>query len=649
MAEQSRVENESRAWLSTATQPLQPVGVSFRTEAVLAAACGVLLLAGYGAHALGVPDTIHDGLHLAALAVGSVVPILGTVPQLRAGRIDVDFLMLFAAFGAAYLNQPGEGAILMFLFSGSAALESYTSGRTRRSIEALREHLETEAVRLDADGQTEQVPVEALRLGDRVLIRPGARVPADGVVLSGESSVDQAALTGESLPVVKGPGDTVLTGSINLTDGALTVRVEKEAADSTLARMLRMVEEAERNRARAQVFTDWFGERYTKLVIVGAAAAWLVPVAFFRVAWGPAFYKAMTLLVVASPCALVLATPAAILAAIATAARHGILVKGGASFESVAAARVVVFDKTGTLTLGTPRLECVQSVNGNTEAEVLRIAASAEQPSEHPLAAAIVTAAREAGLSLVQPDSFRSVTGKGVIATIAGEQVLVGSPRLFEAEGLVAPECRDEGCPDRGADGCRALRVSGAGVEGLLDLADGVRPQARSAVAALRRGGIRHVAMLTGDLRSVAERIGDSVGIDHVHAELLPDEKLERLRELRERYGPVIMVGDGVNDAPALAAADVGVAMGGIGSDVALETADVVLTSDDLSRLPILLDLSHRANRIVRQNLIFAISVIVVLVSLTLATDQVRLPLAVLGHEGSTVLVILNGLRLLRA
>lgn len=624
-----------------------PVQLSYRSEAVLAALCGLLLLAGAAIHRVADDHPAALALHAVALLVGAVAPLAGAVPTVLARRVDVDVLMLLAAFGAAYLGDVGEGAVLMFLFTAAGAMEGFTSSRTRRSIEALKEHLDPVAVRLTAAG-SEEVLADVLAVGERILIRPGARVPTDAVVLDGLSSVDESALTGESLPVPKQAGDALRAGSVNLADGALTAEVTRPVFDSTLARMIRLVEEAQERKASTQLFTDWFGERYTWVVIAGTIATFLVTRGIGW-PWERALYKAMTLLVVASPCALVLATPAAILAAISTAARLGVLVKGGAQLEAAARTRAIVFDKTGTLTEGRPAVELIVPLNGTTEDEVLRLAAVAERHSEHPVGLALVREAERRGLALSEPSEFRALTGRGVTATVDGRQVLVGNARLFDELGLGTVECPRTGCPDHGTDRCRTLHVGWPEPIGFIDLADTPRPEAAAAVAALHRDGIAAVAMLTGDTRHAAEEIGRAVGIDRVHAELLPEDKLRVLDRLRTELGPVMMVGDGVNDAPALAAADIGVAMGAIGSDVAIETADVILTTDDLSRLPTFLRLCRRAERTVRQNLAVAIGVIVTLVLCVLFTDQIRMPLAVTAHEGSTVLVILNGLRLLRA
>ena len=633
--------------LSESDRRQRTIDWEWRAEVTLALVCGGLLLAATLLHFGQVAMAHHDLLMLAALVAGAAMPLKETVPSLLDRRIDIDLLMLLAAFGAAWLGEIGEGALLMFLFSGSGALETYTSRRTRQSLEALKSHLATTAVRLRDDGTDETVPVEALAVGDRILIRPGARVPADGTVLAGESTVNQAALTGESLPVLKQPGDQVLGGAMNLQDGALTVEVGRPSSDSTIARMIRLVEEASRNRAKTQVFTDWFGERYTVVVILGVAAAYLV----FRYALAQPFdralYRAMTLLVVASPCALVLATPAALLAAIASAARHGILVKGGGVFEQIAAAKVVVFDKTGTLTTGEPRVEEVIPVNGTSPDEIVRLAASVEHSSEHPLGAAIVREAERRGLALAEATDFQAFTGRGVIAQVEGQEIRVGSRRWFEEGANGVSLCDRTSCPHHDPSECRALVVGAPEAIGLLDLDDTVRESAAPTCEALHRAGLR-LAMLTGDGRATANAVAEAVGLDEVRAELLPEDKLAIIKELQESVGPVIMVGDGVNDAPALATAEVGVAMGGIGSDVALETADVVLTTDDLARLPLLVKLAKRATRTVHQNLTVAISVIVMMSVLVLFTDQIRMPVAVLAHEGGTVLVVLNGLRLLR-
>ncbi len=621
--------------------------LSLRAEATLAVGCGLLLAAGSALHLAGGPAPAAGWLHLVALLAGAVAPLVGVVPVLLSRRVDIDLLMLLAAFGAAYLGDVGEGAVLMFLFSSAGALEGFTSHRTRRSIEALRERLDPTAVRM-SDGREVEVAAGELAVGDRILIRPGARVPTDARVLEGESSLDESAITGESMPVVKAPGDLLRAGAVNLADGALTAEVLRPAADSTLARMIRLVEEAQEQKARTQLFTDWFGERYTWVVIAGTLLCFALPLAF-GVDWRASLYRAMTLLVVASPCALVLATPAAILAAISTAARLGVLVKGGAQLEAAARCRVVIFDKTGTLTHGRPQVRQVIALDSLPENEVLRLAASAERYSEHPVGVAVVAEAERRGLVLSEPSEFRSATGRGVAARVDGRPILVGNGRLFDGEGISLAACPNAACPDHGSERCRGLHVGGPEPLGFIDLADSLRPESKAAVAALHRVGIEHVAMLTGDGRHTAEQIAGEVGIDAVHAELLPEDKLRILERCRLEHGPVMMVGDGVNDAPALAAADLGVAMGGIGSDVAIETADVILTSDDLGRLATFLRLAQRAERTVRQNLAVAIGVIATLVLAVLFTDSIRMPLAVVAHEGSTMVVILNGLRLLRA
>ncbi|MCC7495800.1 MAG: cation-translocating P-type ATPase [Fimbriimonadaceae bacterium] len=617
-----------------------------RWEAGLATACAVLLVSGAGLHRLPGWSALAHGLQIGALVCGAVAPLRATVPTLLRGRVEVEFLMLVGAFGAAALHDFAEGAVLMFLFSAAGALQTWTSRRTSRSIAALQQQVATTAVRLSDAGE-EEVPVALLAVGDHVLVRPGARIPADGRVLSGRSEVDQAVLTGESRPVVKEPGDEVLAASLNLTSGALTIAVSRPSADSTVARMIRLVHEAQQNRARTQVFTDWFGERYTVGVLLAASAA----LCWFRFGWGHewhgAIYHAMALLVVASPCALVLATPAAILAAIANAARYGILVKGGAIFEETARLRAVVFDKTGTLTTGRPHLAEVIRLNCRSADEVLALAAAVERESEHPVAQAVVAAAQARGLPLPVAAGFEAFTGRGVRADVAGTAVWVGSRRWFTERGYEVPGCPHGACPAASdTAGCGALVVGTPQPVGLLDVTDTLRPDAPASLAALRSRRL-HLTMLTGDAAAAAQSIAAEAGLDDYHADLLPADKLARLATLQQRGG-VMMVGDGVNDAPALAAAQVGVAMGGIGSDVAMETADVVLTQDDLTRLPYLVDLSRRTVRVVHQNLAVALTVIAVLATGVLLTDGIRMPLAVVAHEGSTVLVILNGLRLLR-
>ena len=624
--------------------------------AVATALTGIFLPLGWGLGALGLIDArAQVGLYVLAYLAGGTYAAARALHALFVERtIDVDLLMVGAALGAAVIGHWPEGGILLFLFSLGNTLEHYAMGRTYRAIRALMK-LSPEDALLVRDGgkREERVPVAALRLDDVVLVKPGERVPVDGVVLSGSSAVDQAAITGESVPVGKATGDGVFAGTIN-GYGALRVRVTRLARESTLAKIMKIVEEARAQKSAAQRFTDAFEGRYAGAIILLATLVAVVPWLFFGQPFPAMFYRAMVLLVVASPCALVISTPASTLSALATAARQGILFKGAVHLENAGVVRAVAFDKTGTLTLGRPRLTDVVALPGVDEAELLARAASAERLSEHPLAQAVVAGALDRGLALREAGELRAVGGRGVRATLGGETLLLGNEALFAAEGLPIPPAAAEAATRLREEGKTAMYAGAlgacgrqGGVLGVLAVADTVRPVAREVVAALKRLGVERTVMLTGDNERAARAIARQAGIDEVRAGLLPEEKVAVVKELLARHGAVAMVGDGVNDAPALATATIGVAMGAAGSDVALETADVVLMADDLTKLPYAVELSRRARRVIRQNLTFALGVITVLVGFAFF-GAVPLPIGVVGHEGSTIVVVSNGLRLLR-
>jgi Cd2+/Zn2+-exporting ATPase len=617
--------------------------------AIAAGTCWSLLVVGFVLdHLTGAPHVVVLAFYVGAYLAGGTFATRKAIVDLLHGGVNVDLLMVTAAAGAAGVDAWAEGAVLLGLFSTSNALEHHALGRTRRAVRALMELSPEVAtvVRPELPGGEAVVPVEELRLDDVVLVRPGERVAVDGVVIAGLSACDQGAITGESVPVEKHPGDNVFAGTINTT-GALRVRVMKLAQESTLAKIIGFVEEAREQKSRTQRFTDAFEGKYAVGVIAFSVLVAVVPWAFFGVDFGSSFYRAMTLLVVASPCALVISTPASTLSGLANAARHGILFKGGGYLEDAGLIRTVAFDKTGTLTEGRPRLTDVVPLDGVDEAELLRRAASAERLSEHHLGQAIIVAAGERGLPLEEPRDFRAVPGKGIVAHVDGNEVAIGNEALFAEFGAR---------PDRAVDVVARLRSEGKttmlvgdrrGIQGVLAVADVVRPAAADVVRSLRRLGITRTVMLTGDNQRVAAAIAEELGIDEVEADLLPEEKLTTIRRLMED-GPVAMVGDGVNDAPALATATLGIAMGGAGTDVALETADVVLMADDLTKLPYAIALSRRTRRTIIQNLTFSLAVIVILVTSALSIG-IPLPLGVVGHEGSTIIVVLNGLRLLRS
>ncbi len=575
-------------------------------------------------------------------------PILrDTLASLREGRLSIDFLMGFAALGAAGVGQPLEGAILIFLFSLSNTLEAYALGRTRAAISALMELHPEEATLLDAEGEeVGRVPTSSLVPGQAIRVRPGERIGADGVVVSGRSEVDQSAITGESIPVSRGTGDEVFAGTIN-GGGALTVEVQRPAGETMLARIVRMVEEAREDQAPAQAFIDRFAHPYTVAVMAGSLLTALVAALVFDFTWSDAVYRAMTLLVVASPCALVISTPSAILSAIARGARRGILFKGGGHLEMAGTADTVAFDKTGTLTIGAPELLEVRTVDGWSRSELLGHVAAVERDSEHHLARAVLTAARKEGVEPPQAEAFRALPGEGVTARIAGEEIWVGNPTLARRFDTPIPPEIQAWHEAQGEEGRSVVLVGTGGlVCGALAFGDRLRPGAAAAVQRLRALGIGRVVLLSGDHQGAVRAIAREVGADDGRGALLPHQKVEALQEMARSSSGVIMVGDGVNDAPAMAAAAVGVAMGAAGTDVAIETADVVLMGDELDRVHELVELGRRTRRIVRQNVWFSVGWMALLV---VAASTVGLPLtlAVVAHEGSTLLVVLNGLRLL--
>ncbi len=605
------------------------------------------LLAGLTAFFLernGAPAALPASLYGLAYLAGGAFGLLDGLKTLAKRQVDIDLLMILAALGAAAIGRPAEGVTLLFLFSLSGALEGYAMDRSRKAISKLLD-LRPPTARVRRGAEWLDIAVEELRLTDRVQVRPGERFPIDGRILNGESHVDQAAITGESLPVYRTTGDNVFAGTVN-GNGSLEVEVTHLAQDTTLARIVKMVEEAQGRKAKTQRRLDVFEQYYSAFIIAATALLVAVPTLIVGHEFHPTFYRAMTWMVVASPCALVISTPASILSAIANGARRGVLFKGGAHLEAVATIKVIAFDKTGTLTTGKPGLTHVQTCCDLSEAELLRLAAAAERRSEHHLAKAVVERAEADGLNIPEAEDFEALPGLGVAARVEGRALLIGNPRLFRERGLTPPPDMQTTLETLQAEGRTVMLIhDGAGWLGLLAVEDTLRPEAVATVEALHRRGIKLV-MLTGDNERVAGHMARLTGVDEFHADLMPEDKVHLLEDLRRKYGPIAMVGDGVNDAPALAAADVGIAMGGAGTDVALETADVVLMADNLLHLNHTLGLAKQAQQVVWQNLAFSMAVIVVLMISTFAID-LPLPLGVVGHEGSTVIVVLNGLRLL--
>ena len=603
---------------------------------------GVLQLA-------GAPAAVWWAVYLACYLTGGWEPALAGLQALRGRTLDVDLLMIVAALLAASIGQVFDGALLIVIFSTSGALEAFVTRRTADSVRALLDLAPERATRLGASGSEDEVDTADLVVGDLVLVRPGERVGADGQVLDGTSEVDQSSITGEPLPVLKQHGDRVFAGTLNGT-GALRVRVERAAADSVVARIVAMVEDASATKAKTQLFIEKVEQRYSIGVVVFTLTLFFVPLAL-GAELRPTLLRAMTFMIVASPCAIVLATMPPLLSAIANAGRHGLLVKSAVVMERFRDITVVAFDKTGTLTEGTPRVAEVRTlpVSGVTGDELLALAAGAERPSEHPLARAVVGAAADRGLHVGRALDFTSAPGRGVSARIGGRQVRVGSPALLD--DLTVSTARQHAevvVAESEAAGHTAVVVLVDGAPaGVLGLADRLRPDARATVAALKALTGSTPILLTGDNRRAAERLAAEVGIADVRAGLMPEDKVTHVNALRAAGERVLLVGDGVNDAPAMAAADVAVAMGRHGSDLALETADAVIVRDELALLPKVMHLSARAHQVVKANLAFAASVIAVLVVWDLVW-VLPLPLGVAGHEGSTVVVGLNGLRLLR-
>jgi Zn2+/Cd2+-exporting ATPase len=612
-------------------------------ELSLALLGGVALAASWVVGWFSQSHTDAAGLVAIALAVlSAVLTSTETFPEavgtLRRFRLDVDVLMFVAAIGAASLGHYQEGALLLLLFGLGSAGEHLALSRARSSIEALTKLTPETANLREAGGTYRTVPAKEVGEGDVVLIKPFERLPVDGVVEEGAGAVDQSAVTGESVPVEKEVGSEVFAGTIN-AGSQLVVRCTKPASRSTLARIITMVEEAQSTKSRTQLFTDRVEAYYVPFVLLATAVLIVLPPAVGWVSWGLGFYRAMAFLTAASPCALAIGTPAAVLCAIAKAARIGVLIKGGVHLEALGTVKAVALDKTGTLTTG--KLTVTQVVGD--EAEVLRLGASVERASNHPLALAVLRHARDLGFDDAVAEEIEQLPAAGVRGRLDGRVVFAGKPGQLELSAeLAAARGRIE------ADGKAivAVGVEGKAV-GLIALADTPRPAAAGLAGDLRALGVRHVAMLTGDHRGAADWVGRQAGLDAVHSELLPEDKLRIIDEMTAKHGPVAMIGDGVNDAPALAKAAVGIAMGGAGSDVAMETADVVLLSDDLSRLPAALRLGRKARRIITQNLVIALGVIAIVAPMS-AFGLTKLSIAVLLHEGSTIVVVLNSLRLLR-
>ncbi len=633
------------------------------TEVIFAVSSGVALALGFGLERLapGVPAWLPLCLYLVAYGFGGFFTVREAFENLRNKRFEIDTLMLVAAAGAAALGAWAEGALLLFLFSIGHALEHYAMGRAKRAIEALAD-LAPRIAHVRRDGQVVELPVEDLLVGDTVVVRPNERLPADGFVVVGTTSINQAPVTGESMPVDKQPvpdaaaarerpaqvgsASLVFAGTINGA-GAIEIETTRKSSDTTLAKVVRMVSEAETQKSPTQRFTDRF-ERIFVPVVLGLAFlllfAWVVVDEPFR----DSFYRAMAVLVAASPCALAIATPSAVLSGVARAARAGVLIKGGAPLENLGSLNAIAFDKTGTLTEGRPRITDIVPVGGTKELDLLTTAVAVERLSDHPLAEAITRDGLERlkGAAVAAASDLKSLTGKGVTAQYDGGQVWIGKPEMFGVDGISPLSNEAEAAVTRLRLEGRTLMVVRRGERdlGVIGLLDTPRLAARAALDALRGLGVSRMLMISGDHQKAAQAIAGQVGLSEAWGDLMPEDKVDAIKRLRAE-GKIAMVGDGVNDAPAMATATVGIAMGAAGSDVALETADVALMSDDLSQLPFAVGLSRSTRRIILQNLIVSLGVVAFLVPATIL--GLGIGPAVAMHEGSTLLVVFNALRLL--
>ncbi|MEV0673390.1 heavy metal translocating P-type ATPase [Mycobacterium sp. NPDC050441] len=604
-----------------------------------AVAALALFLAGVAAQFSGAPEPVWWTLYLACYLTGGWEPAWAGLQALRDRTLDVDLLMIVAAIGAAAIGQVFDGALLIVIFATSGALEEVATARTERSVRGLLDLAPADATLLDADGAHHIVAAESLRPGDQILIRPGERISADGTVIGGSSDVDQSSITGEPLPVAKQKGNDVFAGTLN-TIGALQVTVTRDPSSTVVARIVAMVAEASATKAKTQLFIEKVEQRYSVLVVVATLALFAVPLALGADVRST-LLRAMTFMIVASPCAIVLATMPPLLCAIANASRRGVLVKSAVAMERLADTGVVVLDKTGTLTTGAPQVSQLVTLGRAGEVDVLTTAAAAEQFSEHPIGRAIVAAAASRAIAVPDATGFTARTGRGVAAVVDGRPVEVLSPAAYAGPAIPA-------VAEIEATGVTAVIVTVDGQAiGVLGLHDQVRPGAVAAVGALRALTGCSPVLLTGDNHAAAARLAGQLGIEDVRAGLLPEDKAAAVRELESAGRRVLMVGDGVNDAPAMASAHSSTAMGHSGADLTVDTADVVTVGDDLSAIAAVIALSRRARRLVIANLVIAATVITVLVAWDLF-GHLPLPLGVAGHEGSTILVALNGLRLLR-
>lgn len=620
---------------------------ALRNQVIAVAGSSSLLTFGGVLSLLHAPLILTHSLFLLAIALGGWQIAAKALRSVKNLSLDINFLMTVAVIGAVIIGEYAEGAAVIVLYALSLLLESKSMDRSRRAIQSLI-NLSPPTTTVLREGKELIVPVEKISVGEMVVIRPGERIGLDGVVAKGLSSVDQAPITGESLPVAKRQGDLVFAGSFN-KHGALEVQVTKSPKDSTLARIIHLVEDAQSKKAPSQTFVERFAQVYTPAVFILAIGVATIPPILFNAPFSDWFYRALVLLVIACPCALVISTPITVVSAITNATKHGMLFKGGKHLEALAGVRAVAFDKTGTLTEGKPTVTDIVNLNSISSKEILRIAAAAEMKSEHHLADAFLQKAEEEGIVLddIATESFASLTGKGVRTTIDGKTYIVGSHQLIEELGVCSPAVEHtlQHLEDQGKT--VVLLADEKQVLGVIGIADRVREESHKTVKSLHTAGVERVVLLTGDNQGTAASVAEKLGVDEVRAELLPEEKLTAVQQLKAHYRSVAMVGDGINDAPALAAADVGIAMGGIGSDTALETADIVLMSDNIAKIPFGIDLGKKSFRIIKQNIALALVTKLIFLGLGIF-GMTSLWLAILADDGATLVVILNGLRVLK-
>ncbi len=619
-------------------------------KVLTSAASGLLLLLGIILSLIGAPEAASIALYLLAMVVGGYYFGREALEELIFEReIGIELLMAIAAVTAALLGQTAEGAMLVFLYSISEAIEGYTEEKTRSAVKSLMD-LAPKTALVRRDGREMEIPAAEVRAGDLFIVKPGQAIASDGQIVSGASSVNQAPVTGESLPVEKEPGAEVFAGSLN-GQGALEIRATRDFADNTISRIIHMVEEAQERKGQRQRFIERFGRIYSPAVLLAGVLTAITPPLLFGAEWSEWIGRATVFIVAAAPCALVISIPVTMVATLGTGARQGVLIKGGIFVEELARIKVVALDKTGTITRGRPVVTDVIAAAGGPHdpAELLALAAGIERRSEHPLARAINRYAADQGVIPAEVEGFRAQAGAGAQARWQGAAVFIGRPDYFTEElGLDLATLAD-GVERLRAEGKTVVAVGDSdGIRGLIALRDDIRANADRAIAGLRQQGIQRTVMLTGDNQRTAQAIAQEAGLDAFYAALKPEDKVAKVRQLAGRYGHVAMVGDGVNDAPALAEATVGVAMGAAGTDVALETADVALMADDLEKLNYALALSQRSQKIVRQNLVLS-AIVISALALGAISGILALPAAVLGHELSEFLVIGNGLRMLRA